>query len=94
MRLLLIHSDFIEFEAKKKTGMAEEGQPLKGFTEEALTVFCAVRQLTRTIYPGSSNSPERRSPRLLTSSPSKTSSSILMPTSRATWQGRTLRSGL
>ncbi|MGF3497713.1 MAG: threonine--tRNA ligase [Methanolinea tarda] len=42
MRLLLIHSDFIEFEAKQKTGMAEEDQPLKGFAEDALTVFCAV----------------------------------------------------
>lgn len=42
MRLLLIHSDFIEFEAKQKTGMAEEDHPLKGFAEEALVVFCAV----------------------------------------------------
>lgn len=52
MRLLLIHSDFIEFEAKKKTGMAEEGQPLKGFTEEALTVFCAVEAVDEDDIPG------------------------------------------
>lgn len=45
MRLLLIHSDFIEFEAKQKTSMAEEGQPLKGFVEEALVVFCAVESV-------------------------------------------------
>jgi len=42
MRLLLIHSDFIEYEAKKKTGMAEETSILKDSAEEALTVFCAV----------------------------------------------------
>lgn len=42
MRLLLIHSDFIEYEAKKKTGMAEECLVLKDSQEEALTVFCAV----------------------------------------------------
>jgi len=52
MRLLLIHSDFIEFEAKKKTGMAEEGQPLKGFKEEALTVFCAVEAVDEDDIPG------------------------------------------
>ncbi len=42
MRLLLIHSDFIEYEALKKTAMAEEGQALKDSQEEALVVFCAV----------------------------------------------------
>jgi threonyl-tRNA synthetase len=42
MRLLLIHSDFIEYEARKKTGMAEEGPALKDSQEEALTVFSAV----------------------------------------------------
>ncbi|HII76248.1 MAG TPA: threonine--tRNA ligase, partial [Methanolinea sp.] len=52
MRLLLIHSDFIEFEARKKTGMAEEGQPLKGFKEEALTVFCAVEAGDEDDIPG------------------------------------------
>jgi threonyl-tRNA synthetase len=29
MRLLLIHSDYIEYEAKKKTRMAEEAAVLK-----------------------------------------------------------------
>ncbi|HPA07940.1 MAG: threonine--tRNA ligase [Methanoregulaceae archaeon] len=42
MRLLLIHSDFIEYEAKKKTGMAEETSLLSDRAEEALAVFCAV----------------------------------------------------
>ncbi len=42
MRLLLIHSDFIEYEAKKRTGMAEETEVLKDSQEEALAVFCAV----------------------------------------------------
>ncbi len=42
MRLLLIHSDFIEYEAKKKTGMAEETSLLSDRAEEALAVFCAI----------------------------------------------------
>ena len=42
MRLLLIHSDFIEYEAKKKTGMAEETTLLSDRAEDALAVFCAV----------------------------------------------------
>ncbi len=42
MRLLLIHSDFIEYEAKKKTGMAEEGADLTGSQKDGLTVFSAV----------------------------------------------------
>jgi threonyl-tRNA synthetase len=42
MRLLLIHSDFIEYEAKKKTPMAEETDALRDSAEEALTAFCAV----------------------------------------------------
>ena len=42
MRLLLIHSDFIEYEAKKKTKMAEEDGVLKDSQQDALTVFCAV----------------------------------------------------
>jgi threonyl-tRNA synthetase len=45
MRLLLIHSDFIEYEAKKKTGMAEECLVLKDSEQEALTVFCAVESI-------------------------------------------------
>jgi len=47
MRLLLIHSDYIEYEAKKKTKMAEEeGEaPLADSEKEALTVFCAVESV-------------------------------------------------
>ena len=45
MRLLLIHSDYIEYEAKKKTKMAEECSVLKDRMEEALTVFCAVESI-------------------------------------------------
>jgi threonyl-tRNA synthetase len=42
MRLLLIHSDYIEYEAKKKTKIAEECTVLSDREEEVLTVFCAV----------------------------------------------------
>jgi threonyl-tRNA synthetase len=42
MRLLLIHSDFIEYEAKKKTKIAEEVAVFKDRHEEALVVFTAV----------------------------------------------------
>ena len=45
MRLLLIHSDYIEYEAKKKTKMAEECSVLTDREEEALTVFCAVESI-------------------------------------------------
>ncbi|MGB7787194.1 threonine--tRNA ligase [Methanoregula sp.] len=45
MRLLLIHSDYIEYEAKKKTKMAEEGAVLADREEDALTVFCAVESI-------------------------------------------------
>jgi threonyl-tRNA synthetase len=45
MRLLLIHTDFIEYEAKKPTGMAEETTVLKDSEEEALAVFCAVEAM-------------------------------------------------
>lgn len=45
MRLLLIHTDFIEYEAKKPTGMAEETSILKDSEEEALAVFCAVEAM-------------------------------------------------
>ncbi len=45
MRLLLIHSDFIEYEAKKKTRMAEEGAVLKDSQKETLIVFCAVESI-------------------------------------------------
>ncbi len=45
MRLLLIHSDYIEYEAKKKTRMAEECTVLSDKETEALTVFCAVESI-------------------------------------------------
>jgi len=45
MRLLLIHSDYIEYEAKKKTKIAEECTVLSDREEEALTVFCAVESI-------------------------------------------------
>ena len=46
MQLLLIHSDFIEFEAKRPTKMAEEiaDQQKKGRLEEALCAFIAVEK--------------------------------------------------
>ena len=46
MQLLLIHSDFIEFEAKRPTKMAEEiaDQEKKGRLEEALCAFIAVEK--------------------------------------------------
>jgi threonyl-tRNA synthetase len=45
MRLLLIHSDFIEYEAKKKTKLAEETAVLRDRHEEALVVFTAVESV-------------------------------------------------
>jgi len=45
MRLLLIHSDYIEYEAKKKTKMAEEASLLADKETEALTAFCAVESI-------------------------------------------------
>jgi len=46
LQLLLIHSDFIEFEAKRPTKMAEEieDQAKKGRLEEALCAFIAVEK--------------------------------------------------
>ncbi len=46
MQLLLIHSDFIEFEAKRPTKMAEEvvESAKKGRLEEALCAFIAVEK--------------------------------------------------
>jgi len=52
MRLLLIHSDFIEYEAKKRTGMAEDTDLLKDSAEEALVVFCAVEAVDEDDLPG------------------------------------------
>lgn len=45
MRLLLIHSDHIESEARKKTKVAEEDAVLKDALDEALAVFCAVESI-------------------------------------------------
>jgi len=42
MRLLLIHTDFIEYEAKKKTKIAEEPCNPAGRLDDALVAFCAV----------------------------------------------------
>ncbi len=45
MRLLLIHSDHIEYEARKKTKVAEEDAVQKDALDEALAVFCAVESV-------------------------------------------------
>ena len=45
MRLLLIHSDHIEYEARKKTKVAEEDAVQKDALDEALAVFCAVESI-------------------------------------------------
>ncbi|HTY52565.1 MAG TPA: threonine--tRNA ligase [Methanomicrobiales archaeon] len=42
MRLLLIHSDHIDYEAKKPTSMAEQAENLRDSMEDALVAFCAV----------------------------------------------------
>jgi threonyl-tRNA synthetase len=42
MRLLLIHSDHIDYEAKKPTSMAEETENLRDSMDEAIVAFCAV----------------------------------------------------
>lgn len=42
MKLLLIHSDFIEYEAREETPVAEEDVEPTGRLEEALTAFVAV----------------------------------------------------
>jgi threonyl-tRNA synthetase len=52
MRLLLIHSDYIEYEAKKKTKMAEEGGVLADREEDALTVFSAVESVDQEDIEG------------------------------------------
>ncbi|EHP84752.1 threonine--tRNA ligase [Methanotorris formicicus] len=44
MRMLLIHSDYLEFEAKDKTKIAEETDVLNGKMEECLTTFIAVER--------------------------------------------------
>lgn len=45
MRLLLIHSDHIEYETRKKTKVAEEDAVPKDALDEALAVFCAVESV-------------------------------------------------
>ena len=45
MRLLLIHSDFIEYEAQKKTAVAEEEVIGKDSLNEAIVAFCAVESV-------------------------------------------------
>lgn len=45
MRLLLIHSDHIEYETQKKTKVAEEVVVPKDALDEALAVFCAVESV-------------------------------------------------
>jgi threonyl-tRNA synthetase len=42
MRLLLIHADHIEYQARKQTPFAETGIPLENSLEEGLVAFCAV----------------------------------------------------
>ncbi|MDD1674178.1 MAG: threonine--tRNA ligase [Methanomicrobiales archaeon] len=44
MRLLLIHSDYIEYEALTKTPMAEDTERRKDILPEALVAFCAVEE--------------------------------------------------
>lgn len=42
MRLLLIHADHIEYQARTQTPFAESGIPLQNSLEEGLVAFCAV----------------------------------------------------
>ncbi|MCS3900949.1 threonine--tRNA ligase [Methanococcus voltae] len=44
MKTLMIHSDYLEYEAKQKTKMAEETEKLSGKMDECLTVFMAVER--------------------------------------------------
>ena len=44
MKILLIHSDYLEFEAKQKTKIAEDTDVLKGKMDECLTAFIAVEK--------------------------------------------------
>ncbi len=44
MKLLLIHSDYIEYEAREETPVAEDEAALEGRLEEALTAFIAVEE--------------------------------------------------
>jgi threonyl-tRNA synthetase len=42
MRLLLIHADHVEYQARTQTPFAESGIPLENSLEEGLVAFCAV----------------------------------------------------
>ncbi len=44
MKILLIHSDYLEFEAKQKTKIAENTDVLQGKMDECLTAFMAVEK--------------------------------------------------
>ncbi|WP_423791950.1 threonine--tRNA ligase [Methanocaldococcus indicus] len=44
MKMLLIHADYLEFEAKQKTKIAEETDNLKGKMEDCLVCFIAVEK--------------------------------------------------
>jgi threonyl-tRNA synthetase len=45
MRLLLIHADHIEYQARKQTPFAESGIPLENSLQEGLVAFCAVESM-------------------------------------------------
>ncbi|GBE17941.1 threonine--tRNA ligase 2 [archaeon BMS3Abin16] len=57
MQLLLLHSDFIEYEALKKTPVAETVPPeqMKGRLEEVLAVFMAVEKVDETNPKGAAS---------------------------------------
>ncbi|MDD1675781.1 MAG: threonine--tRNA ligase [Methanomicrobiales archaeon] len=52
MRLLLIHADHIQYQARKQTPFAETGTPLENSLDEGLVAFCAV-ETTDEEYPES-----------------------------------------
>ena len=55
MRLLLIHSDNIEYKAQKKTPVAEEDIIKEDEMQEALTAFCAVEKVDEEDIAGISS---------------------------------------
>jgi len=55
MRLLLIHSDNIEYKAQKKTPVAEEDIVEEDGMQEALTAFCAVEKIDEDDIEGVSS---------------------------------------
>ena len=60
MRLLLIHSDYIEYEAKKKTKMAEEGAVLTDAKTKHLRSLLRLNPLTKKTLKASSSRPSKR----------------------------------